>query len=967
MKSRKERSLAVLTCCLLAVLIPASMWLLFDITGQVSAADPSQDIGDIQIGVFVSNSSSKYIDKFKTALEIDPIFNVTYFTRENISAFTLHDPASLDQAFDVFCILDLTGDYGMTSNQAQNITHAVGNGTVGLFFQTNNENQPYNVSLLNILLPVLPLHPGINSSGHVLELQKSATDTISTVVVGASHPLVDKVGLISLPQLLNLTRCTATPSAALLVNASLGLTVGSQQHPLIASLEDPSAPDARVIELVAPVRVKSNKQLGNWPFWTYFIHVSILHLAGKPGSSIPVFADWAYSPIPQDQNKAFVMLLLVGFGCITAALFIYFKRYSRKTPLTLMPLDEFNQRSKARELKLQEKRSRLKKRENLPAEIQDAGTHIIDDAGSGKTWRTPGYHKPLSGFFTMFFITLVVVAPLFVVIIYVLPTFIIQDPSSFGIQFIISSIFSAVFITLDFGLAQAYDRFVGQYWSTEPQRALKYVQFFIWWQTLSGLAQTTIISLIGLYLVPRVVSVAFMSWFFVLNTLVQFPGIVYVFTHLLKSAQRTDLEALVNFLSLIFFQIGLMAVLPGIFQSIGAANPLIGEVIGSSIGLSIGGYAASMAQMLLSAAFLKKIDKRFSMKQMFRMDFDGALIKETLSFGLKSMLSNVIYLFGNFFSILIITLLLNNYTYYGSFIGIATYLTYPILFMTTLYENALPSTSEAYNNKKFKLTEVFISYGFKYFGMFALLLFTLFVLPFSVNQIVTSIVPDLFKPMGFVVMFYSVSRIFVALGDYSKLFLISIDRAGTYVVAVTIEQVIRISFLLLTIQQLQFFAFVFGEIPGVVVKVILTWVLTHKRVIKVRINWWQTVIAPGISCGIVALLAWFLNVLFFNMAIVAFTPVGGATIFMVIYFFGFGNFLYPFLLGFFGGHDEETLAQMAFAADKSGPSRPFALAFVAISRLGCRMSPKLHGMHAIPYEEAEKEASELLVASAKGE
>ena len=962
MKINKRHAYAIVSCCLVAALIPT---LLFFMQRASSTPVNTHQTPSMNIAVFTSNASEEYNDKFTMALELDQSFNITYFTHDNITSFSITNPSSLNQEFDVVYVLDLLIGSPVTTEQLENITYAVQNGTMGLYFQPNNALQQYNTTLLDILQPVLPLEPVLDGSGFPAEIKQNLTDSISTILLSNQDVLTQKVGFISLPQLVNLTECiVAHPDAKLLVNASLGLTIGSKQYPMLATLDDDST---RVVQSAAPIRKDSNENLANWPYFTYYVYVTTLKLGGS--GDIVDFADWKYAPIPQEGNQVFIILLLCGFAAFTLLLFMHFRRQTRKKPLELMPQEEFLRKVKEREEK---KLAKKKKKTIKPTDGHDG--ELLEDGKQNdkiasieeKTWRVPGYHKPLSGFFTMFFITLVVVAPLFVVVIYVLPTFIIQDPSSFGIQFIISSIFSAIFITLDFGLAQAYDRFVGQYWSTDPKKALQYVQFFIWYQMISGLIQTTVISLIGLYLVPRVASIGFMSWFFVVNTLVQFPGIVYVFTHLLKSAQRTDLEAVVNFISLIFFQIGLMAVFPEIFRSIGAANPIIGEVIGSSLGLSLGSYSAQMAQMFMSALFLKKIDKRFTVKQMFRLDFDKRLIKETLIFGSKSMLSNVVFLFGNFFSVLIITLFLNNYTYFGSFIGIATYLTYPILFMTTLYENALPTTSEAFNNKKVKLTEAFISYGFKYFGMFALLLFTLFVLPFSVNQIVTSVVPDLYKPMGYVIMYYSVTKIFIALGDFSKLFLISIDRAGTYVVAVIIEQIIRITFLLLTIRTLQFWAFVFGEIPGVIVKVFITWILTHKKIIKVRINWWQTLIAPGLACGIIALLAWILNALFFDLFLTVMTPVGGATIFMVIFFFGFSNFLYPFLLGVLGGHDDETLEQIEFAAYHCGPSKPFAIAFVKITKLGCKLSP-LHGKNPIDFEAGRKEALELMEIANKGE
>ncbi|MHA1715420.1 MAG: lipopolysaccharide biosynthesis protein [Promethearchaeota archaeon] len=974
--SKQERFQIAVLLFLLVLIIPASITVLTNVVGITDrGADKNNQV---RVAVLTSNSTAGYLKGFKTALTIDDSFNVTFFTPGNQCEFNLGGDSNNGQiSFDVVYILDLNLEMNLTTSQMNDLRNAVENKNIGLFYQTNNDTDPYNTSLLSIIEPVLPLRPMMNGT-FALELRKNATSSINTRLSGESDILIDKVGFISMPLLLRMTLSEANHSnSKVLVEASLGLTPNSPVFPLIAVLDE-NDDGPRVVELMASVRKGSNENLGNWPYFNYFIYVSTLKLAGFADESIRDFADWEYSPVPHGINQLWIILLLASFGIITLILYAYFRRYSRRVPLKFLPPPiKPDKPGKSHEKKrtpvksLKERffkknasvdkglpRGHEKKSGNEQTEADGAGEMTIIDVKM-KSWRVPGYHKPLSGFFVMFFITLVIIAPLFVLIIYVLPTFILRDPASFGIQYIISSIFTAIFITLDFGLAQAYDRFVGQYWATRPEKALKYVQFFIWWQMISGFLQTSVISLIGVFLVPRINAIGFLSWFFVVNTLIQFPGIAYVFTHLLKSAQRTDLEALVNFLSLIFFQIGLMAVFPEIFRQIGASNPLIGEVIGASIGLSLGSYCAQMAQMLLSAAFLKKIDKRFTIKQMFRIDFDWELAKETLIFGFKSMLSNVIYLFGNFFSVIIITFNLNNYPYYGAFIGVAIYLTYPILFMTTLYENALPTTSEAFNNKKYKLTESFISYGFKYFGMFALLLFTLFVIPYSVNQIITSVVPELYRTMGIVVMYYSITRILIALGDYSKLFLIAIDRAGTYVIFVFIEQTIRITFLLLTIGPLQFWAFIFGEIPGAVVKVIGVWILTNRKIIKVKINTWQTLIAPGISCAIIAGLITVLSLVFYEPVLNAISTLGGATFFMVLFFFGFSNFLYPLLLGLLGGHDDETLKQMEFAAYRAGPSKPFAIMFYKITRFGSKLSP-LHGRFPIKYDDAEKEAFELL-------
>ncbi len=907
--------------------------------GERNAGDQITPTTDsIRVAVFVNDTASANLQGYQAAFMVEPRFRITYFCASNITAFQLPTPASAIQEYDVIFILDLVGPF-LTVSQANNITYAVKNGTIGLFFQTNSPVQIYDPTILNAIAPALPLVPVLTAGNFPEELQRNVSTSINTFVMSVSNPLLDLVGFISLPQLRNLTVTTASGDATVLIKGSYALTEDSSARPLLAQI---STPGVRSIAFTTPVKKASNKHLGDWPWFTYFIYVTARLLKGDAPTEIESYAEWPYSQIPHGDAQVAVILLLCGFGALTIFLFIHFWRKSRREPLRLLP-------TKSIEV-LPEKQATEASAECPPS------TPTQKDKDD---WSVPGYHKPLSGFFVQFFIAVIVICPVFVLVLYLIPTFILQDPSAFGIQYIVTSIFQAVFIALDFGLAQAYDRFVGQYWNCDQERAIKYVQFFVWFQTLSGLGQTTIISLIGMYWVPQVQSLAFLSWFFVVNPLIQFPGIAYVFTHLLKSAQRTDLEGTVNIISLVVFQLALTGIFTELFRSIGAANPLLGEVVGSSLGISVGSYSGQMALLFFSAFFLRKVDKRFTIAQMFRIDFDRALIKETLLFGVKSMLSNVIFLFGNFISVLIITFSLNNYTYYGAFVAAGTYLTYPILYLTMLYENALPTTSEAYNNGKIKLTEAFVTYGFKYFGAFAIFLFTLFVLPFSVNAIVTSVVPDLYKPIGMILMFYSITKLALSLGDFSKFFLIAVDRAGTYIVCIFIEQVIRVTFLLLTIKELQVWAFVFGEIPGVVIKILLTWVWTHKKILRVRINVWQTFVAPGLACAGVAVVGWILSVLLFEPLQAALGVLGAGILFGCIFFIGFSLFLYPLFLGLLGGWDTETLRHVEFASNHAGPSKLFAKAFFKVTRMACKVSP-LHDKFPIQYTEAAQEAQELL-------
>jgi hypothetical protein len=314
------------------------------------------------------------------------------------------------------------------------------------------------------------------------------------------------------------------------------------------------------------------------------------------------------------------------------------------------------------------------------------------------------------------------------------------------------------------------------------------------------------------------------------------------------------------------------------------------------------------------------MDKRFSIWDMFRVDYDITLVKQTLGFGLKAMASNVILLIGNFVVNIYIMLNMQSYTTYSAYIGSATLLLYPITFMIVLFENALPTTAEAYGNQCYKLTESYISFGWKYFATFGLLVFSSYI--FFLNPFLTNILPPLYKPMGFFMGFYSLTRVVMILGDFSRLFLVAINRVGIYIGLVTIEQIVRIIVLisLLDIIPKPEYLLIFGELPGAVVKTFLTWIYTNKKVIKVKINIWQTLVAPFIGVSAYVLVgSIFMSI--YNLMINNIDVLIPTIIFAFLIFTGLTLTIYPFVLALAGGWDEETYRQLQFSVKQSGPSK----------------------------------------------
>jgi hypothetical protein len=680
-----------------------------------------------------------------------------------------------------------------------------------------------------------------------------------------------------MPQLLYVSKSTANSTSTVLLHTKT-------DDPIITYSEIGSG---KVLTFCGPIKSDTNEHIADWPYFNYLMYFSTMYLSNVDENQIELYNEWPFSPLPSQTLKITILIIIVLITCLTFGLYFVMKKRSRRIPLLIRPPTELDQLAIDKALK------KNTNDDSRQIEKEKISKKKLDEIG----WSEVGYHKSLAGFSVTFYLSLALLLPLIIVIMYILPNFILTDPSQLGISFVTGNIFSAVFIAGDFGLAQAFDKFVGENYIRDPAKALKYVQFFIWFQMISGLVQTGGIAIIGMYIIPQSAAIAFMSYQFIAKSFIQWPGTGYLFTHSMKALQRTDKEQLISLVSIILFDVIGTSIITGWFLSIGRRNPLIGIVIGGSLGITLSEVFKTFGLLLYSGIVFARMDKRFSIWEMFRGDFDSILVKDSLIFGFKAMASNVILLIGNFVVTIYIMLNLQSYTTYSAYIGSATLLLYPITFIAVLYENALPTTAEAYGNNCIHLTEAYISFGWKYFATFGLLVFASYL--FFLNPFLTNILPPLYKPMGFFMGFYSITKLFMILGDFSRLFLVSVNRVGIYIWFISIEQIIRIVFLVSLLNNVARpeYLLIFGELPGAIIKSILIWIYTNNKIIKVKLNYWQTIIAP--SVGVIVYIG--VGSLFMKLylyLIESMEVLIPTIIFAFIIFTGLTMTLYPFYISF---------------------------------------------------------------------
>jgi O-antigen/teichoic acid export membrane protein len=152
-------------------------------------------------------------------------------------------------------------------------------------------------------------------------------------------------------------------------------------------------------------------------------------------------------------------------------------------------------------------------------------------------WKAVGFHRPLAGI--LYNLIFIFIAAGFGVIltVWLIPNFILPFPEALGFTTITTQIFGFYFTLLDLGIGASIQRFVAAENVKNPRKAIQYIQFFCWYQMFSGLGQVTFIAWWVFTMVPKA-ELAYASWFFLIYSTIQYPGMLGIFRSTLESYQR---------------------------------------------------------------------------------------------------------------------------------------------------------------------------------------------------------------------------------------------------------------------------------------------------------------------------------------------------------------------------------------------------------------------------------------------
>lgn len=605
-----------------------------------------------------------------------------------------------------------------------------------------------------------------------------------------------------------------------------------------------------------------------------------------------------------------------------------------------------------------------------PSDSESEEIHLtfaeINKLSNEELWQHIGFHRPIGGFFyklPFYFITLI----LGIAVVGWLTQYLYPFPEALGYRSVAISIFALMIEAFNLGTANMMNRFIGEMNVKNPKKMVHYLQYFIWYQMITGLIQTTMISFYALFFAPEM-ELGYAVWILLVFSLTEYPGMLNVFRSALATLQQYDKTTILDFLSGELFQrlteIGF--VLLGRYY--GIQNPEIGEILGIAIGATIGFYIDDFVSMAVAGYYFNKIIKQygFDIKETFRHDFDVELFKECLFWGIKSGLPSLIWGVVTYVELILWLRFVPQYATFKALHDIAG--TFSGLMGWNIELGG--AISESFMNDKKDLARYYIQQSWRYTGLIQYLMI-------SVILIVTMILEPVFVMLNIEYQILAIPFILPRVirdiqQPYNNITMNVISSTGhVNFQAITnlVETALSLISWIIVIPVLHL-PDKFGinavvwmlpctELPAIMTKIILQNIYIQKKVLKQRIPLYQTFVAPAVAAIIYTLCGYlFVTVVFFPLqsaygTLIALIP--SALLLLIV-----GTFLIYFpLTALMGGWDDGSIAILETASKISGGGRFFAVPFYKIIKFFASKS-KLHNKFGVDETKPLDEVKELM-------
>ncbi|MFX0102136.1 MAG: hypothetical protein ACFFCS_21400 [Candidatus Hodarchaeota archaeon] len=595
----------------------------------------------------------------------------------------------------------------------------------------------------------------------------------------------------------------------------------------------------------------------------------------------------------------------------------------------------------------------------------------ISEIRAAELWDAIGFHRPVGGFWYKIILEVgILIIPIFITefVLKVMYPY----PTSKGYNTTFTSIFILIFQVFDLGTSNTIARYVADANIKDPRRMVNYIQYFIWYQMITGLVQITAISTYCLYIVPNT-ELAYGIWIMLLVITKQWPGFPGVFKGVLNSLQQYNRKAMIDFIQGEGFQRITEIVFVLLGRWLGSLDVRIGELMGIAMGAVLGLYLDDIIATFVAGYYLTKALKPYGItfKTLFRVDFDRKLVIECSIFGIKTGLPGVLFASTQFISL---NLMLNYIPQYTTYVVLAD-MAIMLAAMTQRLVNQdfTPIFTEAYQNGMKKLCEYYNAHAIRFICInlgFAL----------AIMLVVFSVLPDVFPVLGLdryiltIPFFYPalLNRASRSFTNYPGGLLIAANKPTLAMIIKIAEEGGKIflwwfTIVVLRVQDLGIMGVVYvitlTEFPAKLATTIATFTYLDRRVFRMKINVWQTLVVPIATTAILyGIFTFFKETLLWTlMEINFYLALGLAVVVLFILVFG----LYFPITIILGGWDDNSVRDFVKAVKMAGPSK-FLVVGLKKNVLAVAKKAKLHNKFKIDDEAAYRELVELVALREKG-
>jgi len=698
------------------------------------------------------------------------------------------------------------------------------------------------------------------------------------------------------------------------------LPASSNLQPLVLGFEDQSSLlvktslERGTIYLFTPyLSAETNSQFQQWAYFNYWIYRMVAQLAGRTPQS---FGQYAGAPVPHANDRS---VILIGMAVLLAGivlLFIRVRRYSLAHP------------------------------EELNALVVDPQEYQVRQESTA--WDEIGFHRPLGGFLLAFMIGIIAFIPLIIYQNMILPVFILPSAQALGIWGRVTQFFTFLWQLFDMGTAAAFAKFFAEYRVHDPKKAVQFGQLYIWWQLISGAIQVSIVTVVASVILPES-PFALYAWSVIIHSFIQIPGFLGVMRLALISYQRADYGQMVTLATEVILPILIQPVFVTAMVIWGRSNPIFGQSMGGLLGLGIAAYMVQVAAFGLGLWLFRRLG--YSTRVFFLAHFDWSVIRQAFRFGFFEMLGSVAWAIGQAMEIVVTQTRLVNYAEIWGNWGLAQNFVFSFSVISSLYDNLMPSISEAISNGRRKLSQYYSAMAYKWGGMMSAYIGAV-LLAVADRFILGASGPEFSRAA-----LYSIPLIIWGaiqypswVGDTVQL---SSNKPYLKMALVFGEQTIRIVLAFLLIERFQVTGLIIAYFIGLLAKDLIGYFVNQRLCYPQVFYFWQSLAAPLLAGGV-----HYLVLRGFTGLIWQGDPVTS----VVIFFLGIlpSYPIFAFLYGWFGGWDEDTLGELRQAVELSSFMRPLAWVFWRASAWGAHFSP-LHGRFPIRVRaEALLEARSLM-------